>query len=118
MRPRPKTLADSICILLEFMERGGEHAPVGEFLVFEGLLYRDETLPAASVLTVEEFNPRFDELMGRGLSWINVSGVGVYRGAFLVSVFPQHRPPARRCEFTSVNVSYTRSWHLNSVREA
>ena len=95
--------------LFEFLERQGLAPPAREVMVVEvqsSAIAKDGKLRVrrSGLLTLTDYNRRFEELMEAGLPWINVSCYGVLGAKLVVGIEAAERSvlPAAR---TSVNYS-------------
>ncbi|MEP7119746.1 MAG: hypothetical protein ABJE95_02505 [Byssovorax sp.] len=70
---------------------------------------RQTHLASTDLVAADAFAERFDQLLSLGFPWINLSAVGLLRGALLVTV---ETPASTRAdiEFTSVNASGPPAW--------
>jgi len=62
-------------------------------------------IPKSKLYSIESYSKRFEELLDKGYSWINLVGNGVKDGNLIVSVELPKRPVGVIKEKISVNLS-------------
>lgn len=96
--------------LFEFMAGGDDQPPVPEQVVIVELNDVEHDSKGRAVLgrselrTIEEYAPRFAELLSAGYPWIHMTYLGLLDGKGLVTIdFPKYPPKPSTVGHTSVN---------------